>query len=683
MNLSMIVIDEAHCISLWGHDFRPAFRKVINLVKLLPLNFPVLATTATATERVAQDIIRQMGGNVKYIRGNLLRENLKLGVVRVSSEDDKFIFLANNLPKFKGTGIIYAGTRVNTEVYSNFLINQGINAINYNSGFDSESRKFIEKGLQNNQWKCVVSTNALGMGIDKPDIRYIIHTQIPATPIHYYQEIGRAGRDGKPTQIVLLYNPTDRELPEYFIENSRPPPEHYRRVIEQLKIKPLSQYNLMRMTNFNQNKVRVIIADLIDQKIVKKVENEYEYQFNAPKLDTRTFEKLREFKLQELDKIIEYAETDKCRMFYLCNYLEDKNALNCKICDNCLSENQQIYNINGFQQQMIDDFKNNYFPEIELISKSQKEIPLSERKSKLVNGVSYSYYGFSNVGAIIHKSKYENGGDFPDILLNGVLSAFHSYFKDEKFDLIIYVPPTISGDLVKNFAIKVSTALGIPISHGLKKLKENKPQKIFQNSVLKKDNVKGVFYYDQPDEIPDKNVLLLDDICDSKATIREIGKLMGKLGVNKIVPLVIAKTISGGDIIDKASNISINDYQISMENSTENTQSSVKDKKNYLRTNEKWMNQDDDLLVQKFSQGDEIIISKELKKWRLEKAKEHNLPAYCIFPDTTLNNIANKKPSSILELLDIKGVGKKTIIKFGEEIIEIINKLEKKNYGNE
>lgn len=189
MNLSMVVIDEAHCISVWGHDFRPAFRRIIDLVESLPQEFPVLATTATATEKVAQDIIQQMGGNVKYIRGNLMRENLVLNVVSVSSDDDKLAFLAHSLPELEGTGIIYSGTRADTEEYSKFLNRQGIEAVNYNAGFDAERRREVEEGLLNNRWKCVVATNALGMGIDKPDIRFIIHTQIPASPIHYYQEM--------------------------------------------------------------------------------------------------------------------------------------------------------------------------------------------------------------------------------------------------------------------------------------------------------------------------------------------------------------------------------------------------------------------------------------------------------------------------------------------------------------
>lgn len=184
MNLSMVVIDEAHCISVWGHDFRPAFRRIINLVKLLPPNFPVLATTATATDRVAKDIRQQMGRNVAFIRGNLLRDNFSLNVITMNNEDEKMIWLTGFLSKADGTGLIYTGTRVTTETFSAWLQFNGIEAMNYNAGFDAISRNEIEEGLYTNRWKCVVSTNALGMGIDKPDIRFIIHTQMPQSPVH-------------------------------------------------------------------------------------------------------------------------------------------------------------------------------------------------------------------------------------------------------------------------------------------------------------------------------------------------------------------------------------------------------------------------------------------------------------------------------------------------------------------
>ncbi len=289
MPISMVVIDEAHCISVWGHDFRPAYRRIVKLVTILPQHFPVLAATATATETVAQDVARQIGGNVTVIRGNLLRPNFRLQVVHVHDEDAKMVWLAQFLQQQKGTGLVYTGTRVNTDLYASWLRFAGVDAINYNAGLDGEARQEIEQGLIGNRWKCIVATNALGMGIDKPDIRFLVHTQIPQSPIHYYQEIGRGGRDGKPTDIALLYDPKDRDLPEHFIRNSRPSLDKYRRVMEALKQEPLKETDLLRRTNLTQTQVRVIRTDLMDQGIIRQVmygrTKVYEYQFGAPALN--------------------------------------------------------------------------------------------------------------------------------------------------------------------------------------------------------------------------------------------------------------------------------------------------------------------------------------------------------------------------------------------------------------
>lgn len=607
LKLSMVVVDEAHTISTWGHDFRPSFRRIINLVQLLPQSLPVLATTATATKKVQYDIEQQIGGRLTTIRGNLIRPNFQLQVVKVQSEDEKMIWLAENLNSINGTGLIYTGTRIDTEVYANWLRFVGINATDYNAGFDADTRKSIEQGLMQNKWKCIVSTNALGMGIDKSDIRFVIHTQMPASPIHYYQEIGRAGRDGKPTRIILFYNEkkengndvaTDSLLPLSFVEGSRPTTNKYQKVISLLQEEPLSEREVLKKANLKTNQLRVIKADLIDQGIIKEVLygkiKKYEYQYNAPALNTDSFEALRDAKLKDLHAMEEYIYTDMPRMKYLCSFLDSDETVEYSNCDNTNLERITV-SVTPEWMTKLEDFRETYFPCLELsswtirkggfrlryiapdkvqVEKTVKndmgeviERPIIEysnninlleynqeereiieehlgKASRLVDGYAASYYGVSNVGAAIHRSKYENGGDFPDFLLKKTLSVFGKKFRGIHFDLVLYLPPTNSGDLVKNFATKFARVIGVPISHELIKVRITQEQKMFQNSYSKQENVCGAFDIDE-DIVKDKYIVLLDDIYDSGSTLKEVGKLLTQKGAKCIVPIVIAKTVGG------------------------------------------------------------------------------------------------------------------------------------------
>lgn len=607
LKLSMVVVDEAHTISTWGHDFRPSFRRIINLVQLLPQSLPVLATTATATKKVQYDIEQQIGGRLTTIRGNLIRPNFQLQVVKVQSEDEKMIWLAENLNAINGTGLIYTGTRIDTEVYANWLRFVGINATDYNAGFDADTRKSIEQDLMQNKWKCIVSTNALGMGIDKSDIRFVIHTQMPASPIHYYQEIGRAGRDGKPTRIILFYNEkkengndvaTDSLLPLSFVEGSRPTTKKYQKVISLLQEEPLSEREVLKKANLKTNQLRVIKADLIDQGIIKEVLygkiKKYEYQYNAPALNTDSFEALRDAKLKDLHAMEEYIYTDMPRMKYLCSFLDSDETVEYSNCDNTNLERITV-SVTPEWMTKLEDFRETYFPCLELsswtirkggfrlryiapdkvqVEKTVKndmgeviERPIIEysnninlleynqeereiieehlgKASRLVDGYAASYYGVSNVGAAIHRSKYENGGDFPDFLLKKTLSVFGKKFRGIHFDLVLYLPPTNSGDLVKNFATKFARVIGVPISHELIKVRITQEQKMFQNAYSKQENVCGAFDIDE-DIVKDKYIVLLDDIYDSGATLKEVGKLLTQKGAKCIVPIVIAKTVGG------------------------------------------------------------------------------------------------------------------------------------------
>ncbi|NII25900.1 RecQ family ATP-dependent DNA helicase [Pseudoflavitalea sp. X16] len=540
MKIAMVVIDEAHCISMWGQSFRPNYRRIVNLVNLLPKNFPVLATTATATVRVQDDIVEQVGAGLIPIRGQLLRSNISLSVITVQSEDEKFYWLAENFAKLSGTGIIYTGTQANTDIYANWLQFLGFNSTAYSGRLDAETRKRVEEAFISNQYDAVVSTNALGMGIDKPDIRFIIHTQVPQSPIHYYQEIGRAGRDGQPAEAILLYHPSaDLALPRNFIEGTKPAIEKYQLVIDTTKVSLKGRNQIIKDTNLKQKQVEIILADLVDQKILHEMQNgskKYAYNPEAPVFDPAGFELLRVAQQKELEQMVAYIGIDSCRMHYLCDYLGDKLENSCGICDNDKGEKRIITETTKLKEQ-LQEFRETFFPVLDVEAK----------KSNIINGVAASYYGVSNVGAALHHSKYDGGGDFPDWLVKLTLKAFRKHYGKETFDLILYVPPTESGDLVKNFAGKIGSVLKISVSHKLVKTSPTDPQKRFESGISKKDNVHGKFAYVDPAEIAGKKILLIDDIFDSGYTVKEIGQYLTNKGASVIAPLVIARTV-GGDI---------------------------------------------------------------------------------------------------------------------------------------
>lgn len=609
IRISMVVIDEAHTISTWGHDFRPAFRQIISLVKLLPINLPILATTATATQRVREDIKEQMGGTVHTIRGSLIRENFRLRVIRVKSEDEKMIWLGEHLNRFKGSGIIYAGTRINTEIYAKWLKYVGIDAINYNAGFDSPTRKNVEKGLMDNKWKCIISTNALGMGIDKPDIRFVIHTQMPESPIQYYQEIGRAGRDGNTAHAILFFNETLNEkeqieedllLPMHFINTSRPQKLVYDKVIALLLEEPQAESELISKANINQSQMRVIKSDLMEQGIIKEIKSngkcKLEYQYDAPRLRYRELERQNKNNLDDLMKMKEYIYTTEPRMKFLCDFLDCDEETEYNNCDNTNLTKITIDAPNPVYAEKLHQFKMAYFPELDIADKTTKTIEINGReiklsvcvpfpneidiirngerlryqtsvnhddfskeeinavnkllklhlttKSHIYNGLAASYYGETIVGGAIRRSKYENGKDFPDFLLKMTLAAFKSKFDKTNFDYVFYVPPTVSGQLVCNFATKFAKSINVPVSHALHKVRQTQEQKEFHNESGKHDNIQGAFNIDM--DLNGKNVIIIDDICGSGATLREISKLLTAKGAESVCPIVIAKTI--GDI---------------------------------------------------------------------------------------------------------------------------------------
>ncbi|MGH2510789.1 MAG: RecQ family ATP-dependent DNA helicase, partial [Ktedonobacteraceae bacterium] len=345
MRISMVVIDEAHCISTWGHDFRRHYSRIVHLLEAFPANTPVLALTATANQRVEQDILQQIGQNTLVVRGSMRRPNLHVNVINLSEDQEKLDYLATHIPTWLGSGIIYTGTRNSTEMIALFLQQQGINAEYYHAGRGDVERQEIERGLMANQYKVVCSTNALGMGIDKPDIRFVVHYHIPSSPIHYYQEIGRAGRDGDIARCILLYDPKDLAIQQNFIQQAKPSKKNYETTLSLIRTNAQgwTMNNLLLNTGFSKNAMQNILIDLEEQGLITRIKrgsgSSIYIAERLGQVDFSHYEKVRLQKQQELADFQGYAQTKHCYMGYLTAYLGDPPEYRCGTCGHCQPEN--------------------------------------------------------------------------------------------------------------------------------------------------------------------------------------------------------------------------------------------------------------------------------------------------------------------------------------------------------
>ena len=538
MRISMIVIDEAHCISTWGHDFRPHYRRIVRLLSALPKNVPILALTATANKRVEQDVLQQIGEVTQVVRGTMQRPNLHLNVETLIGDQEKLSYLAEILPYYPGTGIIYTATKSSAEMLATFLIQRGINADYYHAGREDTVRQDIEQKLMSNQYKVVCSTNALGMGIDKPDVRFVIHYHIPASPIHYYQEMGRAGRDRKVSWCILLYDPTDVIIQEYFIRNARPEGKYYDVVLSliHMNAQGLRESNLMLTTGLSQKATRTILADLEEQRFIEHNPKSRTYTAisRLGQIDFSIYDEVRLQKLQELSNIQNYVQCDTCYMEYLTTYLGDEPGTHCRQCGRCRKTNFPPVTPPRRIQAAVAYFLEEGF------------LPRIEKRPEHQAGWSLSFHGNSRTGRLVRASKYENAGPFAPNLVTRVVKLVRTRYPIATIDGIVSVPPTKSGLLVETFARQVAAQLGIEYLSVIEKVRPTQEQKYLTNWRQKVDNVKGAFCASSP-EIAGRTLLLIDDIYDSGYMLREVAQALRQAGANSVFPLTITRTAHSDD----------------------------------------------------------------------------------------------------------------------------------------
>jgi len=541
MRISMVVIDEAHCISTWGHDFRPQYRRIASMLTALPRHMPVLALTATANKRVEQDILEQLGAGVQVIRGSMQRPNLYLNVVTLQGDREKLAYLGEMLSRCPGTGVIYTATKHDAEMVAAFLNSQGIVSEYYHAGRDDAIRQEIEQKWMANQYKVVCSTNALGMGIDKHDLRFVIHYHMPASPIHYYQEMGRAGRDGKVAWCILLYDPRDLDIQKHFIRNAKPEGKCYEVVLQRLRVEHLGLYDIVRETGFTQPALETILADLAEQGMVERNARDRTYSatMSLRQLDFSAYDAVRLQKERELSEIQNYAQKAECYMEYLTTYLGDQPDYSCRSCGRCRASNFPVVRPSKRMQEAVV-----YYLEEALLPHIEKRGGKSPAHEA---GWSLAYHGISRVGKLVRVSKYEDAGPFALSLVTRTVEIIRNRYPIEAINGIVSVPPTRSGMLVESFARQVAAQLGVEYLAALEKVRITQEQKSLKNWLQKADNVKGAFAVRSPEQIAGRVLLLLDDIYDSGYMMREVAQTLMRAGAKAIYPFTVTRTAHSDD----------------------------------------------------------------------------------------------------------------------------------------
>ncbi len=335
----LLVVDEAHCISDWGHDFRPDYRRLRTLLGDLPAGIPVLATTATANTRVTTDVAEQMGAETLVLRGSLDRESLRLGVVRLSTAQQRLAWLADHLGEQPGSGIVYCLTVAATQEVADYLRSRGHDVAAYSGQTEPTERQALERALATGQVKALIATSALGMGFDAR-LGFVVNLGAPASPVSYYQQVGRAGRGVDPdpgATVVLLPALEDRDIWAYFGSLSFPPEAQVRQTLEVLaeEGRMLSTAALETRVELSRSRLEQMLKVLDVDGAVRRVRGGWEATGLPWTYDEERYRRVREAREREQQAMLDYLTTDRCRMRYLREQLDDPDAVDCGRCDNC------------------------------------------------------------------------------------------------------------------------------------------------------------------------------------------------------------------------------------------------------------------------------------------------------------------------------------------------------------
>lgn len=556
--IGLFVVDEAHCISDWGHDFRPDYRRIINVLKNVPANMPVLATTATANDRVVKDIESQLKG-LEIKRGNLSRKSLFLQNIILPDQAQRLAWLVEHLPKIPGTGIIYTLTKRDAETVAGWLKLNNISAEAYYSDVDHDDfnnvnayRVALEEKLIKNEIKALVATSALGMGYDKPDLGFVIHYQAPGNIVSYYQQVGRAGRAIDKAYGILLTGKEDADIHEFFRRNAFPSEEDINKILDLLNQSDgMTVREVEEKLNYSFGSIERVLRILSVENPAPVVKDKGRYYRTAIpfKVDKERISFLTNRRISEWEEMNVYINHRECLMNFLKKSLDDPDTSNCNNCQNCKGEIKLPVLINHNLIIAATRFIKQSEMPLELKIQVAKDsfptygftgnIPLSLRGE---TGRILARWGDAGWGYKVRECKTNNY--FSDDLVDALAEMILERWKPDPIpEWVTCVPSLNHKELVPDFSKRIAIKLGIPFKDAVKKIKNNSQQKLMQNRFHQCNNLDGVFEIMR--DIPSTPVLLIDDIVDSGWTLTLISALLRKAGSGKVFPVALASTTAG------------------------------------------------------------------------------------------------------------------------------------------
>lgn len=545
--VSMLVIDEAHCISDWGHDFRPHYRLLERIVKTLPPNMRVLATTATANNRVMEDLITILGPNLEVLRGDLNRPSLSLQTIELPGQAERLAWLSDQLGALDGHGIIYTLTVRDANQVSDWLKSQGFSVEAY-TGQTGDRREELENALLNNQVKALVATTALGMGYDKPDLAFVIHYQMPGSVVAYYQQVGRAGRALSEARGVLLGGTEDQEINDWFIRNAFPSRNNVDLVLEALEAAPdgLSVPDLLSRINLSKARVEKVIALLSLESPAPIAKQRTKWQLTAASLSEDFWgraERLTSIRLDEHEQMREYiALPYGAHMAFLVSALDGNPEIvkspSLPPISSAFTEASVAAAIAFLRRTSLPIEPRKRWPDGGLPEYDLRgSIDVAERAEP---GRALCVWGDAGWGRAVRKGKYEDGR-FSDDLVGACVRMIQEWNPNPWPTWVTCVPSLRHPGLVPDFASRMATALGLPFHAVIAKTGERPQQKTMANSSQQARNVDGSLALNGH-AVPSGPVLLVDDMVDSRWTLTVAAWFLRKGGSGAVWPMAISQT---------------------------------------------------------------------------------------------------------------------------------------------